>query len=164
MIATIISFVSVALLVFIDQAAKMWAVDVLKPVGNMPFIPNVMDFYFVLNTGMAFSLFSGRQTFLIVTTSIGLLVVAYFLFFKTKGQMLKQSAFICILAGGIGNLIDRVSTGAVVDYFRFLFIDFAVFNFADICVCVGAGLYIICIFMEEKSAKEEEKSIDANNA
>ncbi len=162
MISAIVSIISVALLVFIDQAVKIWAVDVLKPVGTLPFIPNIMDFHFVLNTGMAFSLFSGKQTFLIVTTSIGSLVVAYFLFFKTKGKILMQSAFICILAGGIGNLIDRVSAGAVVDYFRFLFIDFAVFNFADICVCVGAGLYIICIFMEEKQANDEAAKSENN--
>ena len=98
---------------------------------------------------MAFSLLSGKQLFLIIATSIALIFVAYGLFFRSRGRYLQQAALLLILAGGIGNLIDRVLNGEVVDYINLLFMQFAVFNFADICVCVGVGLWVLVIFLEE---------------
>ena len=67
------------------------------------------------------------------------------------------SAFILVLAGGIGNLIDRVLNGEVVDYINPLFIDFAVFNFADICVCVGVALWVLVILLEEVDDKPSKE-------
>lgn len=71
---------AVAALVGIDQLIKLWASNVLQPVGAMPLIPHVVELRFVLNQGMAFSLLSGKQLFLIATTSVALLLVAYALF------------------------------------------------------------------------------------
>lgn len=71
---------AVAALVGIDQLIKLWAVQALQPVGAMPFIPHVVELRFVLNQGMAFSLLSGKQLFLIIATSAALLAVAYGLF------------------------------------------------------------------------------------
>ena len=124
----IFDLLCVAALIGIDQGIKFWAVHVLMPVGTLPLIPHVVELRFVLNQGMAFSLLSGRQLFLIVATS---------------------AALILVLGGGIGNLIDRVLNGEVVDYINLLFMRFAVFNFADICVCVGVALWVLVIFLEE---------------
>ena len=157
----IINLVCVAALVLIDQLIKLWAVHVLQPVYIIPLIPHVVELRFVLNQGMAFSLLSGRQLFLIIATSAALLFVAYELFFRSRGKPLQQAAFILVLGGGIGNLIDRVLNGEVVDYINPLFMNFAVFNFADICVCVGVALWVLVIFLEElrsgdaKSPKEQ---------
>ena len=77
---------------------------------------------------------------------------------RAGGKLLQQIAFILVLAGGIGNLIDRVLNGEVVDYINPLFIDFAVFNFADILVCVGVALWVLVILLEEvedKPSKEQ---------
>ena len=145
----IFNLLCVAALVGLDQAIKFWAVSALQPVGAMPLIPHVVELRFVLNQGMAFSLLSGKQLFLIIATSAALLAVAYGLFFRSRGKLLQQIAFILVLAGGIGNLIDRVLNGEVVDYINPLFIDFAVFNFADILVCVGVALWVLVIFLEE---------------
>ncbi len=145
----VFNLLAVAALVGIDQAIKLWAVNVLQPVGAMPFIPHVVELRFVLNQGMAFSLLSGKQLFLIVATSSALLFVAYGLFFRSRGRYLQQAALLLILAGGIGNLIDRVLNGEVVDYINLLFMRFAVFNFADICVCVGVALWVLVIFLDE---------------
>ncbi len=140
---------AVAALVGIDQLIKLWASNVLQPVGAMPLIPRVVELRFVLNPGMAFSLLSGKQLFLIAATSAALLLVAYALFFRSRGKYLQQAALILVLGGGIGNLIDRVLNGEVVDYINLLFMRFAVFNFADICVCVGVALWVLVIFLEE---------------
>ncbi len=153
-----IDLVVVAALVAIDQALKLWATSVLAPVGSMPFIPYFMELRFVLNEGAAFSMLSGKQTLLIVITGAALLAVAYWVFFRCRGTQhrLERISMLLILAGGIGNLIDRVANGCVVDYLNFLFIDFPVFNFADICVCVGVGLYILySLFVEDADTKKE---------
>ena len=130
----VFNLLAAAALIGIDQAIKLWATNVLQPVGAMPLIPHVVELRFVLNPGMAFSLLSGKQLFLIIATSIAL-----------------------ILAGGIGNLIDRVLNGVVVDYINLLFMQFAVFNFADICVCVGVGLWVLEIFLEELHGGAKEQ-------
>ena len=145
---------AVAALIGIDQLIKLWAVQVLQPVGAMPLIPRVVELRFVLNPGMAFSLLSGKQLFLIIATSVALLAVAYGLFFRSRGKRLQQAALVLVLGGGIGNLIDRVLNGEVVDYINLLFMQFAVFNFADICVCVGVGLWVLVIFLEELHAED----------
>ena len=145
-------------LVGIDQAIKLWATQYLAPVEAITDIPHVVELRFVLNQGMAFSLLSGKQLFLILATSAALLLVAYLLFFRSRGKLLQQIAFILVLAGGSGNLIDRVLNGEVVDYINPLFIDFAVFNFADILVCVGVALWVLVILLEEvedKPSKEQ---------
>ena len=148
---------AVAALVGIDQLIKLWAVQVLQPVGAMPLIPHVVELRFVLNQGMAFSLLSGKQLFLIIATSAALLAVAYGLFFRSRGKRLQQAALVLVLGGGIGNLIDRVLNGEVVDYINPLFIDFAVFNFADICVCVGVALWVLVILLEEVDDKPSKE-------
>ena len=147
---------AVAALVGIDQLIKLWASNVLQPVGAMPLIPHVVELRFVLNQGMAFSLLSGKQLFLIAATSAALLLVAYALFFRSRGKYLQQAALILVLGGGIGNLIDRVLNGEVVDYINLLFMRFAVFNFADICVCVGVALWVLVIFLEESHSSNAD--------
>ena len=85
----------------IDQLIKLWASNVLQPVGAMPLIPHVVELRFVLNQGMAFSLLSGKQLFLIAATSAALLLVAYALFFPQPGQYLQQAALILVLAAAL---------------------------------------------------------------
>ena len=150
----IFNLVCVAVLVGADQLIKLWAVQVLEPVGAMPLIPHVVELRFVLNPGMAFSLLSGKQLFLIAATGAALLLVAYWLFFRSRKNPLQQAALILVLGGGIGNLIDRVLNGEVVDYINLLFMRFAVFNFADICVCVGVALWVLVIFLDEVHADD----------
>ncbi len=157
----IINLICIIALVVIDQLIKLWAVNVLQPVGSMPLIPHVVELNFVYNEGMAFSLLSGKQTLLILATSAVMIFIAYWLFFKTGNDRLQRVALTLVLGGGIGNLIDRVLNGRVVDYINLLFMRFAVFNFADICVTVGVCLWVLAIFLEEthsgSDAPNEEK-------
>ena len=86
----ILNLVCVAALVGIDQAIKLWATQYLAPVEAITVIPHVVELRFVLNQGMAFSLLSGKQLFLILATSAALLLVAYLLFFRSRGKLLQQ--------------------------------------------------------------------------
>ena len=160
----IFNLLCVAALVGLDQAIKFWAVSALQPVGAMPLIPHVVELRFVLNQGMAFSLLSGKQLFLIVATSAALLLVAYWLFFRSRNNRLQQAALTLVLGGGIGNLIDRIATGVVVDYINVLFMNFAIFNFADICVCVGVGLLMVWVLFDSYFKEKAEKSVKTESA
>ena len=153
----ILNLVLVAALIGIDQAIKYWAVEVLQPVGAMPLIPHVVELHFTYNQGMSFSLLSGQRWLLVGVTSVALVAVAYWLFFRCRSDRLRQAAFVLVLAGGIGNLIDRIVSGQVVDYINLLFMRFAIFNFADICICVGVGLWVLSIFFEECRKEENPK-------
>ena len=152
----LVKIVLVGLLVAIDQLIKGWAVANLQPVEAMPLLPGVVELRFVLNDGMAFSMLSGQQTFLILFTSAALVVVAWLLFTGKMFGRVGNIGWLLVLAGGIGNLIDRVMNQVVVDYINLLFMDFAVFNFADICVCTGVGLVILDVLLE--SVQEKKKN------
>ena len=132
------SVLVVAAIVALDQLTKYLATTHLAPVGSMPFIPGIMELRYLLNDGMAFSLLSGGRWLLIAVTSVAM-----------AGMLLM------IIGGGIGNLIDRVATGYVVDFFATTFIDFAVFNVADCFVTVGVFLLAAAILYGEFIAKKK---------
>ena len=151
----VLSVLVAALLVGIDQFIKRWATAVLLPQTAMTLIPGILELRYFLNDGMAFSMLAGKQTLLIVVTSIMLLGVLWMLFAR-KLTPLERVAWTLVLGGGIGNLIDRVATGVVVDYINVLFINFAVFNFADICVCVGVGLLMLWVILDSCNKDKDE--------
>lgn len=162
LVSTIIAVVFIA----IDQIVKNWAAEVLTK-GEIAVIENVLYLKYVENTGVAFSMFSDNRWLLIGVTSVMLIVVlAFFLSGKVTSK-LEQIALALMLSGGVGNLIDRISLGYVIDYIDVRIINFAIFNIADICICVGAFLICVAVYFsdkkeaKEKAAKEKEfKEID----
>lgn len=131
----------------VDQLLKIWATASLMPVGQAPLIPGFIELQYVLNDGMAFSMLSGQRWLLIGVTGVVLLAVTVALIVHPMPR-LERITWMLILGGGLGNLIDRVRTGVVVDYLNFQFMDFPVFNFADICVCTGVGLLILSLLLD----------------
>lgn len=152
MTAKLISLVAAALLVAADQGIKAWATAQLMPVGVMAVLPGIVELRYILNDGMAFSMLAGKQEILIGVTSLMLIGVLVWLL-RGKMPPLERVAWTLVLGGGIGNLIDRVLNGVVVDYINVLFMNFAVFNFADICVCCGVGLLILSILLDGRHGK-----------
>lgn len=157
----IISLIAVVILIIVDQLIKHWAVTALMPVGTMDFIKfgdlEILGLTYVQNDGAAFSSFSGAKIFLIVLTSImivGLIIFALRDKQKHPFMMLSTAA---VIAGGIGNLIDRIRLGYVIDYIDVKLFDFAIFNFADICVVIGAICLVIYVcFIEKKADSKNE--------
>ena len=145
----IFNLLCVAVLIGIDQGIKFWAVHVLMPVGTLPLMPPCGGAAVRAQPGHGVQPAQRQAAVLIVATSAALILVAYWLLFRSRNDRLQQAALILVLGGGIGNLIDRVLNGEVVDYINLLFMRFAVFNFADICVCVGVALWVLVIFLEE---------------
>lgn len=151
--------------VVLDQLTKYLAQLYLQPVGTMPFIPGIMELRFVLNDGAAFSSFAGARLFLILFTGVAIAALAVYLFWKKPSKRLERAALVLLIGGGLGNLIDRVRTGVVVDFFATTFVDFAVFNVADCFVCVGAAMLILYVFLEErkKSGEPDQKGSEAEH-
>lgn len=156
MIFAFLSVLGAALLVGIDQAVKQWAILVLQPKGAMTVIPGIVELRYYLNDGMAFSMLAGKQKLLIGVTSLMLLCVLLLLLLRKMG-IWERISWVLILGGGIGNLIDRVLNGVVVDYVNFLFVNFAVFNFADICITTGVVLLMLWILFDSVYKERVEK-------
>ena len=163
MILGVLSVLAAAVLVGVDQLIKRWATAVLLPKTAMMLIPGVLELRYFLNDGMAFSMLAGKQKLLIAATSLMLLGVLWMLFAR-KLTPLERVAWTLVLGGGIGNLIDRIATGVVVDYINVLFMHFAIFNFADICVCVGVGLLMVWVLFDSYFKEKAEKSVKTESA
>lgn len=150
-------------LIGLDQLIKLLAVWFLAPVEQVAVIPGVVGLRYVQNTGAAFSLLSGRQPLLIVVTGVILLVGAYVLLFRPPKDRLERIAIVMIFSGGVGNLIDRLARGFVVDYIEVLFIRFAVFNFADCLVTLGFVLLVVAVFRLELAAARKRRAAGAGD-
>ena len=154
----ILQFITVILLVVLDQGTKLWAVKSLESVGRIPIIDGVFNLRYVENTGAAFSMLQGKTVILTIIPILACIIMIYVLLSKKIKSKTGTWGIALILSGAIGNLIDRVLRGAVVDMFDFELINFPVFNVADICVTVGAILFFIyaIFFYDNKAEKKDE--------
>ena len=160
--AKIISVVAIAVLTAIDQLIKFFVERDLQPVGKKAFIDGFIGWQYVRNTGAAFGSFSNNTLLLSVFTGIVIVAgIAVLLIGKVKSKFCQVCA-VLIIAGGLGNLIDRILLGYVIDYIEVQFVDFAVFNFADILVTCGSfmliGYMLYDIYREKKQTKAGDKN------
>lgn len=149
---TIISLMVTAVLVVVDQLTKNWAVMQLHNADRViSVIDGVFEFRYAENPGVAFSMLEGqRWIFVPATVLIGGLIVAMMLRSPLRRYRLFNITCVLILSGAIGNLIDRIAYGYVIDFLYFRLIDFPIFNFADCCVVIGAGLLFVFLLFVMK--------------
>lgn len=145
--------------VVLDQLSKYFAKTCLVN-GVVTVIPKILDFHYVENTGAAFSMLSSGTLFLTIISVI-MSVVFIVVIYKFRAQIPKTlRILLALVAGGaIGNLIDRIVLGYVVDFIEFTFVNFAIFNVADIFVTL-AGIGLICYLFFAKEGKAFLKEID----
>ena len=154
-------------IVFLDQLTKWLAIIFLKGEGSAVFIKGILQFTYMENEGAAFGILSNhRWVFLVISTVAIIGIIIYMIKWRPKSKL----AFVAIsfvVGGGIGNMIDRIWLGYVVD-----FIDFCafpnvwkyIFNVADSFVCIGAGLlmlYMILSTIEESKAEKLKETTDS---
>ena len=152
-----IYFLICALMVAVDQISKYFAVVKLKGRENAVWIKNVFELQYVENDGAAFSSFSGKQGFLLAVTIVVMLFVIFEFVRIPDGKRYAwlRIDFLMIVAGALGNMIDRVRQGYVVDFFYFVPINFPRFNVADIYVTLAMPLLIILLFFVYKDNETE---------
>lgn len=153
----VITLIIIAAFVAIDQIIKLLVIEHLEPIGSLTLIDGFIQLNYAENTGAAFGSFSGKTSLLSVFTLVVIIAGIVYLMVKKSKIDVEYICITLILSGGIGNLVDRVFRGYVVDYIEFLFLDFAIFNFADIlvtCSCfVLAGWLLYEIYQESKKEK-----------
>lgn len=139
-----------------DQLSKYAIRSLFNVNESVSVFGDFFELRYIQNDGAAFSSFAGKQAFLIAVSIIAIIGAAFFLRkMKSEGAMFKV-ALLCIIAGGIGNLIDRFILGYVTDMLSFSIFP-PVFNIADIAVCLGCGIlivYVLFFMKDDKPGKE----------
>ena len=142
-------FISILLLILLDQAVKGYVVKEIPLGGMRRFIPKVVSLTYLKNSGAAFSMLENQQWFFTIITILAMGAAFVYLYRHIKGSIWLLLGLTLIISGGIGNFIDRVRQGFVVDMFHLDFMNFAIFNVADIYLTVGVGLLLIYLLREE---------------
>ena len=161
MTAIIISVALMAVTVILDQISKYIVVANLGLHESIEIIPGILRFTYIQNDGAAFgSMDEHRWVFMLLST-VAIVAILVFLFWKKPQDKLLLSALIMVTGGGIGNMIDRVALGYVID-----FIDFCafpkiwmwIFNVADSFVCVGTGVLALWMILDTVKEYKKEKA------
>jgi signal peptidase II len=144
----------VLFIVIIDQFTKYLTVTHLRPIESVTVIEGIFSFTYVENTGAAFGILQNHRWVFIALTIAIVFVMIYFLFFHIQNIMILKISITMILGGAIGNLVDRIRIGYVIDMLHVTFIDFPVFNIADAAVVIGTILLIFyLLFISGKPIK-----------
>lgn len=142
-------FISILLLIILDQAVKGYVVKEIPLGGMRRFIPKVVSLTYLKNSGAAFSMLENQQWFFTIITLIAMGAAFVYLYRHIEGSIWLLLGLTLIISGGIGNFIDRLRQGFVVDMFHLDFMNFAIFNVADIYLTIGVGLLLIYLLREE---------------
>ena len=154
------------LALILDQAVKYWTtVNVVVDSGSAKLIPGFIRLVNLHNTGAAFSILEGARWFFVILCILFCLLVIYLLVRNIVTNKLARWMAVIIMAGAIGNCIDRVVCGFVVDMLEFEFLifgkQFPVFNIADIYITVGAIVFCLCILLEKPKAAQKNVPFSA---
>lgn len=153
------------LALIVDQLVKYWTtVKIVVDTGEAKLIPGFIHLANVHNTGAAFSFLEGARWFFVVLCILFVAVVVYVLVRNIVRQPLARWMAVLVMAGAIGNCIDRIVCGYVVDMFEFEFMRFPVFNVADIYITVGAVIFCVCILLEKPAKKTAAPSAATKTA
>ncbi|WP_321572736.1 signal peptidase II [Enterococcus faecalis] len=150
----VVYFLISALLVGLDQWSKYLTVQNISLGETKEFIPGFLSLTHLRNTGAAWSLLEGKMIFFYVITVIVSVVIIYLLIKNYKKSIWYSVGLSFVLAGAIGNFIDRVRLGYVVDMLQTDFMNFPIFNVADSTLMVGVICIFIYLILDEKAAKE----------
>lgn len=143
-----------AVLVGLDQLVKAWTVANIELDTVEPFFPGFMSLAYLRNYGAAWSILQNQQWFFTIVTIAAVTGLIWYYVKQIKGSLWTLFSLALMIAGALGNFIDRIRLGYVVDMFHLDFISFPVFNVADMCLSVGVGILFICIMKEESNGSK----------
>ena len=146
----------ISIIIFIDQLSKYAAIKYLKDAKPYIIINNFFELTYVENRGAAFGILKHKRVLFIVITFAVILFLTFYLFGNHKSlNRLTILAVSLLIGGAIGNLIDRIRFGYVVDFLSFRFFskyDFPVFNFSDICIVISTGIIVLLVLFDKYDA------------
>jgi len=146
------------LIIAVDQFTKYLTVQNIPLHEVVPFIPDVLSFTYIQNTGAAWSILEGRMIFFYIVTVIVVAGIIYYLQKHGHESRLFAISLAFILGGAVGNFIDRLIHQYVIDMIRLEFIQFPIFNLADSALTIGVMLMILyIIFFDEDDTKKQPK-------
>ncbi len=143
-----------ALIVGLDQWTKYLTVENIQLGETKEFISGFLSFTYIRNTGGAWSILEGKMMFFYIMTVAVVAVLLYLLVKNIKSSKWFTIGLSLILAGALGNFIDRLRLGYVVDMLKTEFIDFPIFNIADMALVIGVACVFIHLIMEERAEKK----------
>lgn len=141
-------------LIALDQWVKFEIVKNIQLGEVKPFLPKILSLTYLRNTGAAFSILENQQWLFAVITLVVISTAIWYLSKHIKGSFWLLSSLSLIIAGGIGNFIDRMRQGFVVDMFQLDFINFAIFNVADSYLTIGVMVLVVMMLKEEDNASK----------
>lgn len=142
-----------AIWLILDQATKAAMTSILESVGSIVLLPGILELQLVHNIGAAWGLFGGATVALVVLSlAVCVIIIAYLAKMWQDSNTLVVVGASLVFAGGIGNMIDRLAHGYVIDFISTVFIDFPVFNIADIGVTCGIVLFLIGLITSKEKA------------
>ncbi len=156
----LICFLIAAAVIAADQLSKVLVMRGMAVGESVDLIPGVFRFTYIRNPGAAFGMLSEHRWIFILFSAAAILgVIAYVILRRPKNRILNVSLGL-ILGGGIGNMIDRIFLGDVTDFLDFYLIPFWkwIFNVADACACVGAGLLMLYLIIDTVRSEKEERA------
>ena len=152
---------AIAACIAADHAVKLYVVSHLALYESAPLLPGVVELLYIQNTGGGFSILAGHTWLLTILTAALMAGVAALMVKRVFPHPLAMWSMAAILGGGLGNLIDRVRLGYVVDMFNFQFMDYPVFNVADILVVCGTVCFAAYyLFLYDKPSKKGGEEAD----
>jgi signal peptidase II len=152
-----------AVFVVIDRITKSMVTSKMSLYETVQVIPNVVDFHYIQNQGAAFSILEGHRAVLILIPSVFIVLALFWLLSKKIRDNMMIWGVSLAISGGFGNLIDRIMTGYVTDFIELKFVNFAIFNIADICAVIGACLLAFAMVREEIASKKHVPEQDKSN-
>lgn len=145
----IFSIITSLLIIIIDQLLKFWVTSNMSLNTSLPLVPGVMDLFYIHNDGAGWGMFSGQIPIFVILT---LLFVGYIIYLSYRNRFEDRYIHLIyglLIGGGIGNLMDRLRLGYVIDMFRFEFVDFPIFNIADAALTLGVILMILVLIFRK---------------
>ena len=141
-------FIIISIVITMDQISKYILSINSEYFLNKNFF--IFSFIYVRNYGAAFNIFEGNRIFLSLISILSSLILIYFIFYKEKLNLITRYGLSFILAGSLGNGIDRIINGYVIDFINLKIFDFPIFNIADISINIGCIILIFNYFKNKK--------------
>lgn len=160
---TLITLISIILGgILVDLITKLLVEGLMEYGQSVTLIPGVLNLTYVRNKGAAFGMLSDNRWVFMIISTVAIIGIAIYLFGFCKERMLLKVGLSLIISGGIGNMIDRTFYGYVIDMIDFHIIWKWVFNVADACVCVGAGIVVLSLILDIIKETKSKKKKDEN--